>query len=404
MSWQATKGEGVEQDRRRDTTQRRAGVRAWLFVFVLVLGLIAIALLVRFRRSPQRAEPGAPAPLVQVRKLVAADIPVVILGSGVVQPKVEVNVMPEVAGTVVFIHSELKAGGIIRANEKIVQIDSRDHELAVRQARAAVAEAQAALELESADTDRAPALREPRIQRAMATLDSARTQLEMAELKLQRTTISLPFDAMIAGDAVNLGQYVGVGQPLATACGIDAFEVEVLLEGSDLAWLDVFPLPAPVGGTDGNLAPAEVQAELAGGTHTWAGRVTRTTGQVDRASRRVPVVVEVPRPLDGSEGRPPLLPGTFVSVRIAGKTLHRAVAVPREAIHESNRVWLVRDGRLTAQPLEIVRTDDRHAYVTSGLPDEALIVTDRPDGFVEGMAVRISDQAGEGRSAERTAP
>jgi hypothetical protein len=98
------------------------------------------------------------------------------------------------------------------------------------------------------------------------------------------------------------------------------------------------------------------------------------------------------------------LPGTFVSVRIAGKTLHRAVAIPREAIHESNRVWLVRDGRLTAQPLEIVRTDDRHAYVTSGLPDEALIVTDRPDGFVEGMAVRISDQAGEGRSAERTAP
>lgn len=404
MSGPATKGEGMGQDRRGDTAPRRAGLCAWLFVFVLVLGLIATALFVRFRRSPQDAEQGAPAPLVQVRKLVAADIPMVVQGSGVVRPKVEVNVMPEVAGTVVFVHSELRAGGIIRANEKIVQIDSRDYELAVRQARAAVAETQAALELENADTDRAPALREPRIQRARATLDSARTQLEMAELKFQRTAISLPFDAMIAGDAVNLGQYVGVGQPLAAACGIDAFEVEVLLEGDELAWLDVFPLPAPVGKTDGNLAPAEVLAELAGGTHTWAGRVTRTTGQVDRASGRVPIMVEVPRPLDGSEGRPPLLPGTFVNVRIAGKTLHRAVAVPREAIHGFNRVWLVRDGRLTARPLEIVRTDEKYAYVTSGLPDEALIVTGRPDGFVEGMAVRITDQAGEGRSAERPSP
>jgi len=401
MTGQATKGEGLGQDRRRDAAPRRAGLRVWLSVFVLALGLIAVALLVRFRRFPERGEQGVPAPLVQVRKLVATDIPVVVQGSGVVRPKVEVEIMPEVAGTVVFVHSELKAGGIIRANEKIVQVDSRDYELAVRQARAAVAEAQASLDLESADTDRAPALREPRIQRARAALDSARTQLEMAELKLQRTTISLPFDAMIAGHAVNLGQYVGVGQPLATACGIDAFEVEVLLESDDLIWFDAFSLSAPVGGADGNLALAEVQADLAGATHTWSGRVTRTTGQVDRVSRRVPVVVEVPRPLDGSEGRPPLLPGTFVKALITGKTLHHAVAVPREAIHEPNRLWLVRDGRLLAQSVEIVRTDEEYAYVTSGLPDEVLIVTGRLDGAVEGMAVRTSHEVNEGQSAAR---
>ncbi len=394
-------GKGMGQDRRRDAAPRRAGLRVWLSVFVLILGLIAVALLVRFRRFPERGEQGASPPLVQVRKLVASDIPMIVQGSGVVRPKVEVEIMPEVAGTVVFVHSELKAGGIIRANEKVVQIDSRDYELAVRQARAAVAEAQASLDLESADTDRAPALREPRIQRARAALDSARTQLEIAELRLQRTTISLPFDAMIAGNAVNLGQYVAVGQPLATACGTDAFEVEVLLESGDLAWLDGFPLPAPVGGTDGNHAPAEVQAELAGGTHTWAGCVTRMTGQVDRVSRRVPIVVEVPRPLDDSEGRPPLWPGTFVSVRIAGKTLHHAVAVPPEAIHEPNRLWLVRDGRLIAQSVEIVRTDEVYAYVTSGLPDEALIVTGRLDGVVEGMAVRASHEVDEGQSAAR---
>mgnify|MGYP001331187448 CR=1 FL=1 len=388
MSGQATKAEGLGQDRCRHTAPRWTGLLMWLFVFVLALSLIAAVLFFRFRKLAGRAESAVTAPPVEVRKLVAADIPVIVQGPGIVRPKVEVEVMPEVAGTVVFLHSDLKAGGIIRANEKIIQIDSRDYELAVRQARAAVAEAQALLELESADTDRAPALREPRIQRARAALDSARTQLEMAELKLQRTTIALPFDAMITSGALNLGQYVAVGQPLVTACGIDAFEVEVLLESDDLAWFDAFPPVAPLDGTDGNLAPAEVQADLAGGRHTWSGHVTRTTGQVDRVSRRVPVVVEVPRPLDGSESRPPLLPGTFVHVRITGKTLPHAVAIPRQAVHEPNRLWLVRDGRLLTQSVEIVRTDEEYAYVTSGLPDEVLIVTSKPDGLVEGMAWR----------------
>jgi len=41
----------------------------------------------------------------------------------------------------------------------------------------------------------------------------------------------------------------------------------------------------------------------------------RTGGQVDRASQRIPVVVEIPRPLDTADGKP-LLPGTSVEVLI----------------------------------------------------------------------------------------
>jgi hypothetical protein len=114
------------------------------------------------------------------------------------------------------------------------------------------------------------------------------------------------------------------------------------------------------------------------------------------------VVVEIPRPLDGSDGRPPLLPGAFVKVLIAGKTLLDAVAVPREAIHEGNRVWLVRDGKLSVQPLEIVRTGEEFAYVTSGLPAEALVVTSALDTVVEGMAVRTSGDVGEAQATKRS--
>lgn len=420
MTEQQTGAERHDQGQGSDAVPRRAGLRALLSVLALAIGLVGIVVFIMPRKPPERTEPDVPAPLVQVRRLIAGEVQMVIRGYGTVMPKVKVDVIPEVAGRVVFVHSELKAGGIIRANEKIVQIDPRDYELAVRQAEGAVAEAQVDLDTEIAEAEAARrqwrqlhpetepdsplVLREPQIRRARTMVESARTQLAIAELRFERTTISLPFDASIAGKTVDLGQYVGTGQLLATAYGIDAFEIEIPLDDGDLAWFDAFQTPAELmGGTDRTRASAEVWADFAGGRHTWPGRVTRTTGQVDRTSRMVPVVVEVSRPLDASGGRPPLLPGTFVEVRIAGRTLLDAVAVPREAIHGRHHVWLVEDGKLTFRPLEIVRTDDEYAYVTSGLPDEVLIVTsalDTPLSIgIEGMAVRTTDD-GAGRAFE----
>jgi multidrug efflux pump subunit AcrA (membrane-fusion protein) len=86
-------------------------------------------------RGPQAERPEAPA---------------VIRGRGIVKPKVRLEIMPEVAGKVIYTHSQLRAGGLIRANEMIAQIDSSGYELAVRRAQAAVDEAQARLDLELA--------------------------------------------------------------------------------------------------------------------------------------------------------------------------------------------------------------------------------------------------------------
>ncbi len=413
MTEQETRTQGRDQERGGETAARHRGLHALLSLLVLAVGLVAIVVLVKLRKPPERAEQEVLAPLVKVRKVTADDIQVFVQGYGTVQPKVQVDIIPEVAGKVVFVHSELKAGGIIRANEKIVQIDPRDYELAVRQAEATVAEAQVGLDTEIAEADVARrewrrlnpekdpdsplVFREPQIRRARATLESAKAQLAIAQLRLERTTISLPFDALIASESADLGQYVGIGQRLATAYGIDAFEVEVPLQDDDLAWFDALQTSGELtDGTDRDRAPADVFADFAGGTNTWAGHVVRTTGQVDLTSRMIPVVVEIPRPLDAADGKPPLLPGTFVEVRIAGKTLHDAVAVPREAIHGANRVWLVQDGRLMIRPLEIVRTDEQYAYVTSGLPDEAVIVTSALDAVVDGMDVRVSQDTPDG--------
>ena len=93
-------------------------------------------------------------------------------------------------------------------------------------------------------------------------------------------------------------------------------------------------------------------------------------------------------PFEASEGKPPLLPGVFVEVLIEGKVLKNAVAVPRDAVRESNKVWAVNANRLHIRTLEIARADKDFAYVISGLEEGARIVVSSLDMVTEGMAVR----------------
>ncbi|HEC03531.1 MAG TPA: efflux RND transporter periplasmic adaptor subunit, partial [Phycisphaerales bacterium] len=330
---------------------------------------------------------------------------------GTVSPRVEVEIVPEVPGKVVYVHPLLKAGGLIGANEQIIQIDPRDYELAVQQADAVVAEAQVRLDTEKAEAevareeweqlhpDTEPSsplvLRDPQIRRAQASLKSARAQLATAELRLDRTSVSLPFDVLVINERVDLGQYVVVGQSLGSAYGIEAVEIEVPLEDDELAWFDVFDGTAQLNGsaTAAKSCTAQVKADFGGSQHIWLGRVVRTTGQVDRTSRMVSVVVEVTDPFDTSGGKPPLLPGIFAEVLIEGKVLGDAVAVPRDAVRESNKVWAVDEGRLHIRTLEIARADKDFAYAVSGLEEGTQIVVSSLDMVTEGMAVRT--QAGD---------
>jgi RND family efflux transporter MFP subunit len=372
-----------------------------LCIIVLIVPIVVVVII--SRKSPQRKEPEVLAPLVMVKQLKADDIPMVIRAYGTVSPRVEVDVVPEVPGKVVSVNSELKAGGLIPARQQILQIDERDYKFAVQQAQAVVADAQVKFEIEAAEAEVArrawdelnPGVepnsplvsRQSQVRQAKAALESARAQLETAKLRLERTSLFLPFDALIISEKVDLGQYMVTGQPVAVAYGIDTVEIEIPLEDEELAWFDAFENSASLNGNRAK-TPAVVKAVFAGAEHTWKGYVTRTTGQVDKMSRMISVVVEVPKPFERSNGRPPLLPGIFAEVLIEGKILKNAIAVPRDAIHEGNKVWVVKGDSLSIQSLDIVRADKDFAYAMARVDQNATIVTSSLDTVMEGMKVR----------------
>ncbi|MBL7187894.1 MAG: efflux RND transporter periplasmic adaptor subunit [Phycisphaerae bacterium] len=413
------KSEIEKRDTGKPDGQVRTRPGGWVQMIIAVVvvasGILGVYLLIMYRKPPQREEPVVLAPLVEVEQLHVQDIRMIVRGYGTVSPRVEVEIVPEVFGKVVYVHPLLKAGGLIRAKERIIQIDPRDYELAVQQADATVAEAQVRLDTEKAEADVARqeweqlhpntepssplVLRDPQIRRAEASLKSAKAQLATANLRLERTSLSFPFDVLVINERVDLGQYVVVGQSLGSAYGIEAVEIEVPLEDDELAWFDVFDSTAQLNGkeTAAKSSIAQVKADFGGAEHIWEGRVVRTTGQVDRTSRMISVVVEVTNPFDTSGGKPPLYPGVFADVLIEGKILADAVAVPRDAVRESNKVWAVDKDRLHIRTLKIARADREFAYAISGLEEGAQIVVSSLDMVTEGMAVRTqADNLAEG--------
>lgn len=417
----------IQKIRRSETAGKNGAVLRGLVqglaaIIIVALGALGARQLIKMRKPPVRKDPNTLAPLVEVTSLAKRDMQMVVRGHGTVSPKVRVEIIPEVSGKVVSIHPELKAGGFIRAGEQILQIDPRDYELAVQQANAAVAEAQVRLDTEKAEAqvaqkewqelhpgkepDSPLVLRIPQIRRAQASLESAQAQLATAKLRLERTTLTLPFDALITDERVDLGQYVMVGQALGAAYGIESVEIEVPLEDKELAWFDVFESLASINGNkpSGKYATAQVKADFAGAEHTWKGRVLRTTGQVDKTSRMVSIVVEVTKPFDRTGGRPPLLPGMFVEVLIEGRTVKDIIAVPRDAVREGNKLWEYCDGRLRVRTLKIVRADKDFAYVTSGLDDGVQIIVSSLDAVVDDMKVRTEDDKVSGDKQDNSAP
>jgi len=384
--------------------------QALLAVGIVIVGVLIALVFIKFKKTPKQKEPEILTPLVKVERLERRDIQMVIRGYGTVSPRVQVEIVPQVSGKVVWVNPQFKAGGFIRHGEQILKIDPRDYDLAVRQANSAVAEAQVKLDLERAEAkvarvewqqinpDKEPTsplvFREPQIRQAQARLESANAVLATANLNLERTQLTLPIDALVMSEKVDLGQYVMIGQSVGAAYGIESMEIEVPLEDRELAWFDIPDNAVSVNGTEGSAKGpiARVKADFAGAEHIWRGRVVRTTGQVDKTSRLISVVVEVPEPFKGSDSRPPLLPGMFVEVLIEGNILKNAIAVPRDAMRNSNEVWVAEDGQLHIQSLDIVRADKDFAYARSGLDDGDMIVISSLDTVIEGMRVRIQSE------------
>ena len=337
----------------------------------LILAAIVVALY--FARAPSHVQIDTASdlsfdfakPVVQVVKPVPLQQSMKLKLTGSVTLEEQAGIVAEVLGRVTWISPKFNNGGVIPAYETFVQIDRTEYELQVEAAANALREAEARLQV--AETEQT----EPRIALAKVGVASAQTALELAELQLERTSISLPYESRVVTTALEVGEVVGPfrdvgpGGRLGTVYRVDALQFEAPMEVSSLVYL------APIVGRS-----ASIRTE----TGTYRLVAERVSSAVAPSSRLATVFFRF-SPNQTVNSLP--LPGSFGEGEIEGPSFDNVYVLPEAAIQEGNRVWIVEDGTLTLL-----------APTALGHAEAGLIV--EPFDAGEGVVLGILPEAREG--------
>lgn len=360
-------------------------------------GLAAAIIATGPKIEPQPPAPNAP--MVRVAPAEHETVQLTTVTHGTVLPRTESELIPEVSGRVIGISPTMVSGGFFRKGDLLLEIDPLDYEVALEQAKAALASTRSELTNATKGHERQLDLARKqstsqsqkddslnRLRLAQASLREARARLSRAERDLSRTKVVAPYDGRVRNERVDIGQFVNRGSPIASLYATDIAEVRLPLHDEELAHLDL----QLTGSLSKDIQPTVIlRAQFAGEQHTWEGSIVRTEGELDPQTRMINVIAQVESPYEQAGNRPPLAVGLFVEAEIIGHLVNNVVVLPRSAIQANEQVYIVgNDNRLQFRDVGILRTVGEEVYVTDGIrPGESLCLSALTNA-VPGMIVQ----------------
>lgn len=371
-------------------------------VLVLAVSIGVVQALSAAKPAPEKKEESQRFISLYVDEVKSDMVTISVQTQGEVRPKTEIDLIPQVSGRIVWVSNSFAEGAEFGPGDTLIKIDDTNYKLAVIRAKARVAEAQVAVQRELANAKikedhwldkrtsgepTAYALNKPQVLEAEAKLLAAEADLKEAKLNVARTEINVPFLGRVLTKNVGIGQYVTAGAPLGRVFSTDTVEVRLALTDTQLAELN---LPMGFMADALNAPVVQFNARVGNKEHTWTGRIVRTHASVDRQTRLIYAIAEVQDPYGlGSDNGAPMAVGMFVQAEIAGVNSQAAMVLPRLALRNADKVYVINDNnRLEIRTVEVLFTSADIVLVTAGVTVGEKVVTSTIPAAVDGMEVR----------------
>jgi len=387
-----------------------ASIIGFTFLVITILNLF----------KPEAEKRPVPETVVRVDVVEASrsNYPIVVTANGTIEAETRGNLVAQIRGEIISMADNFKTGGSFNAGDVLIQIDTRDYQADLSQAAASLSQADAAYRQEQANAKQAkgdwerlgntsPApdlvLRKPQLAAAKAQLDSARAAHETAKLNLSRTKIKAPYSGRIIRRDAVLGQYVGVGTPIAEVFSTDGVEVRLPISQDEFVQLGLDQFNPD---TDSGNFDVELNSRIGGQDYSWKALITRTDSTFDLNTRQIDVIAKVSDPFGKANQQPPLKIGQFVNARIQGRTIEDVFVIPNKSIREGSYTYTVRNERLNKQNIDILWQDDQNTLVNGGLNDGELVVTTSLNSTLAGARARLPEDfvASANRAATQQPP
>lgn len=304
---------------------------------------------------------------------------------------------------------DLRVGQSVAVGETLATVEAADATLRLRQAEAALSEAEIAAANARSEADRQEQLfarsvaSEAARDRAVTAADQAdarvtqaRRSLDLLTETLADTTLSAPFDGVVNSIEVQAFGSVQPGQPVVTLYPEEGLQATVLVSYDVVGTLalgdSISVLP-----TDGAAAPLAASvteiAQRAPAVSSFPVIVTLAETRPDlRSGMAVEILVETPLP-EAERG---------IEIPMSAVALNRALDL--DALPRAAEVFVARPttggmAELELTPVSIGAVVGSSVYVTEGLGEDDLVVTAGVSFLNPRQIVRLMDTAAETRLA-----
>jgi multidrug efflux system membrane fusion protein len=328
------------------------------------------------------ARPKAAALSVRVAPVVDQEVVYRIKALGSLEAEEMVQVTAEVEGAV----SEVRfhEGDRVTPSTVLLRIDPERFRLEAEQAEASYNQSIAERGRAEADLKRREELNQSQLvaaeelnrsrgetSRLRAAAEAAKANRDIAVQNRRKSDVRPPHAGVINTKTVETGQYVKMGNVLATL--VDTSRLRLRFKVSETE-----SLRARVGDTvTFRVAPL--------GPKDFPAKIYHVGEVADPQTRQVETLAWVQNPGE-------LKPGFFAEVMLAGETKRNALVVPESAVQASEQgfvTYVVEQGKARTRPIQIgLRTGTGVVEILSGVKGGETVVVEGSDRLADGVEVK----------------
>lgn len=311
-------------------------------------------------------------------------------------------------------------GSVVKAGDRLAQIERADYELRLKQAEAVLGQARAVVglppegdddtvdiedtgtirqakavlqeaasnrnrtrqlhadkiapqsELETVEAAHAVALSKyqdaiEEIRGRVALVLQRRAEVNLARKQLTDTITTAPFDGIIHQRLANVGEYLQAGTPLVVIAGVDPLRLRLEVPEREATQIR---------------AGQTVRVTVSGNTNVYSTQIARVSPILIEANRMLLVEADVP-------ARPPLRPGLFAQAEIVVSESDPVLCVPEGAIANFvglEKVFVVKEGKAMEKSISTGRRRGGLVEILSGVSaGEAVVIN--PSGLRSGQPI-----------------
>jgi membrane fusion protein (multidrug efflux system) len=317
-----------------------------LFHRIPFLGGACLALLLAAGCGKEEKAQAPPPPAVEVMGVIQKDVPIFTEWVGTTDGLVNATIQAQVTGYLV--KQNYREGEFVRKGQVLFEIDPRPFQAAVDAARGQLAQAEARWATARANLERIKPLAARNAvskkdlddatgmeQSTRAAVDSAKAQVEEAELNLGFTRVASPVDGVAGIAKAQIGNLVGPGQiqELTAVSTVDPIKAYIAISEQEYMR---FRRGAGEKAAEKSAEAVPLELILADGTvYPHKGKFSLADRQVDVKTGTMRVGALFPNP--GNL----LRPGQYALVRATMATKKGALLVPQRAVTEIQGKFLV---------------------------------------------------------------